>query len=89
MIRRRDRAIARQVPAIAAQEVLRLLVAKGLIERGDAAACLRSIANNIVAHSHACGLGEAGRPYAAVLLGEADAIGSPAESPHLLRLAAP
>ena len=65
MFGRARRAIVEQAAAAgAAQEILSLLISKGLIGRGDAVACLRSIAGNIVARSYADGAGDAGRAFA-------------------------
>jgi hypothetical protein len=64
--------VVEQGSAVAEEEILRLLISKGLIESGDAAACLRGIANHIVARSYAIGAGEAGRPLAVDLIKQAD-----------------
>ena len=69
---RRRRLMANQVPAVEAAGILRLMVEKGLVTRGEAAACLRGIANDLVAYGHRGSLGEAGRAYAAALLARAD-----------------
>lgn len=71
MFRWKRRAVVAQLPTIATVEVLRLLISKGLIEVEEAAACLRGIANNVVAHGYTCGLGEAGRPIAEALIARA------------------
>ena len=64
--------MANQVPAIEAAGILRLLVEKGLVTRGEAAACLRGIANDLVAYGQLGSLGDAGRAYAANLLEQAE-----------------
>ena len=69
---RRRRLMANQVPAVEAAGILRLMVERGLVTRGEAAACLRGIANDLVAYGHRGGLGDAGRAYAAALLTRAD-----------------
>ena len=69
---RRRRLMANQVPAIEAAGILRLMVEKDLVTPGEAAACLRGIANDLVAHGHRGSLGDAGRVYAAKLLERAD-----------------
>lgn len=84
--RSRQRRITQEIPAIAAQEILGLLTGKRLIHSGEAAACLRGIANNIMARSYALGVNEAGRPFADMLIEEAEAVQRPklARSPRLL-----
>jgi hypothetical protein len=72
MFGRARRRVVEQAAAVATEEILRLLISKGLIERGDAVACLRSIADNIVARSYAIGAGEAGRPLAVHFTDRAD-----------------
>ena len=71
--------MADQVPIIAAAEILRLLIGKGYITDGDAAACLRGISNQVTACGYRSGLGGAGRPYATYLRAEADRFGTGAD----------
>jgi hypothetical protein len=51
-----------QASAVAAEEILRLLISKAPIKRGESVGCLREIADEIVARSYAIGAGEAGGP---------------------------
>ena len=72
MFGRGRRRIVEKVSAVATEEILRLLISKGLIERGDAVASLRSIEGNIVAHSYDIGAGEAGRQLATHFIQQAN-----------------
>ena len=79
---RRRRLMANQVPAIEAAGILRLMVEKDLVTPGEAAACLRGIANDLVAHGHRGSLGDAGRVYAAKLLERADEMAAAGNAGH-------
>ena len=73
MFGRSRRAIVEQeAAATAAEEILSLLISKGLVRREEAVECLRSIAGNIVGRSYATGAGDAGRALAAHFERQAD-----------------